>query len=237
MLETDSTIKSGESFIRLEGVTIRIAIHNPDTLSLRKAIFGQGQPKQVVTVLDGIDLEVKESQKIGIFGPNGSGKTSLLRCIVGGYKPRSGRVTVSGRINSFIDIGLGLDPEASGRANISLKLGLYSAALARDEEMIQSIIEYSGLGEAIDLPIRTYSSGMTMRLAFSIISSVDSDILLMDEWLSVGDTEFNERAQQRLSDKLSNNSILVLASHNMGLLESTCETIYMLEKGRIVNQV
>ena len=144
----------------------------------------------VVTALKDISLEIRAGDRVGLMGHNGAGKTSLLRMLAGIYEPTSGRIQIRGKVSSFINLGLGLDVEATGAENILLVGLMFGLGFDEIQQLAPSIQEFSGLGEFLDMPIRTYSSGMQMRLLFSIATSVHAEILLMDEWLSVGDSDF-----------------------------------------------
>jgi lipopolysaccharide transport system ATP-binding protein len=189
----------------------------------------------VVQALRNISLEVNAGDRIGLIGHNGAGKTSLLRMMAGIYEPTSGRVKVDGRVSSFINLGLGMDMEATGAENILLCGLMFGVEFDEIRRLTPSIGDFSGLGDFLDMPVRTYSSGMLMRLIFSIVTSVPAEVLLMDEWLSVGDNDFNVIAQKRLEDMVSAASILVLASHEEATLKRLCNTIVHLEHGAIVD--
>ena len=189
----------------------------------------------VVQALRNISLDIKAGDRVGLVGHNGAGKTSLLRMMAGIYEPTSGRVKVEGRVSSFINLGLGMDMEATGAENILLCGLMFGVEFDEIRRLTPSIGDFSGLGDFLDMPVRTYSSGMLMRLIFSIVTSVQAEVLLMDEWLSVGDNDFNAIAQQRLEDMVSAASILVLASHEEATLKRLCNTIVHLEHGAIVD--
>jgi lipopolysaccharide transport system ATP-binding protein len=189
----------------------------------------------VVQALRNISLEINAGDRIGLIGHNGAGKTSLLRMMAGIYEPTSGRVKVEGRVSSFINLGLGLDMEATGAENILLCGLMFGVDFDEIRRLTPSIGDFSGLGDFLDMPVRTYSSGMLMRLIFSIVTSVSAEVLLMDEWLSVGDNDFNAIAQKRLEDMVNAASILVLASHEEATLKRLCNTIVHLEHGAIVD--
>jgi lipopolysaccharide transport system ATP-binding protein len=189
----------------------------------------------VVQALRDISLDIRSGDRVGLVGHNGAGKSSLLRLIAGIYEPTSGRVRVQGRVSSFINLGLGMDMEATGSENILLCGLMFGMDFDDLKARIPSIQEFSGLGEFLDMPVRTYSSGMTMRLVFSIVTSVDAEILLMDEWLSVGDSEFSALAQKRLNDMVDAAHILVLASHEETVLNRLCNVIVRLDHGAITD--
>lgn len=187
----------------------------------------------IVRALDGIDLDFKEGDRIGIVGHNGSGKSTLLRTIAGIYEPISGHIDVRGKVTTMLNLWLGMDSDATGYENIQLRgllMGLRKNEIAR---LVEDIAEFSELGDYLEMPMRTYSSGMAMRLAFAISTTVTTDILLMDEWLSVGDREFSEKAQKRLLDYIDRAKILVLASHDPFLLKAVCNKVIRLEHGKI----
>lgn len=188
----------------------------------------------VVQSLRNVSLELAPGDRLGLAGHNGAGKTTLLKTLAGVYEPTTGYMECKGRVANLLDVTMGMDFEATGIDNIRLKgllHGLHSAEIARKT---RDIVEFSGLGSYVDMPVRVYSSGMLLRLAFSVVTSFDADILLMDEWLGVGDAEFSARAQERLRDVVRNASILVLASHNPEVLAAHCNRVLTLDHGRVV---
>ncbi len=196
-------------------------------------ISGDGRHRYV-TALDGISFELKSGDRLGLIGPNGAGKTTLLKVLQGIYSPTSGSLDIEGRVDSLLNINLGFRREASGRRNITLR-GLISGWNKDEiEERIDEIIEFSELGDFIDMPYKSYSRGMAARLAFSIATSFPPGILLMDEWMGAGDKSFQEKARQRMIDLTENAGIIVLASHNETLLEKTCNKTLALEGGKIM---
>lgn len=221
--------------IKLKGVDVVIPIFTSDSFSLKKHLLGLRPKVRCVHVLNNVNLEIQSGERVGIYGCNGAGKTSLLRCIAGGYYPVSGTISIRGSVSSMIDIGLGLDQEATGIDNIKLKLGLTNPALRSNKKLIQDIIDFSGLNDVIDLPLRTYSSGMAMRLAFSIATGVKSDILVLDEWLSVGDAGFSEKTKNKMNQLVEESSIMIIASHSMDLLRSVCTRLITMENGLIIS--
>jgi len=188
----------------------------------------------VVRALNGLSFEFNEGDRVGIVGHNGSGKSTLLRVLVGTYEPVSGSVKTVGRIASMLSVTLGMDMEATGYENIYLRGAIMELNPQQIDALVDEICDFSGLGEYIDMPMRTYSTGMAMRLAFAISTSVAADIILMDEWLSAGDASFSEKAQGRLARLLDQAKILVLASHDEGLIRRTCNKILHLDHGDLV---
>lgn len=189
----------------------------------------------IVQALRNITLDIRPGDRVGLVGHNGAGKSSLLRLMSGIYEPTSGHVQVTGRVSSFINLGLGMDMEATGSENIVLCGLMFGMGFDEIQERLPAIQAFSGLGDFLDMPVRTYSSGMMMRLVFSIVTSVDAEILLMDEWLSVGDADFSVLAQRRLAEMVDAASILVLASHESGILDRLCNVLVRLEHGAIVD--
>ena len=186
-----------------------------------------------IEALKNLDLEISAGDRLGIMGHNGSGKSTLLRLLSGIYEPSSGKIERSGSIASLVDISLGINAESTGRENIFLRGKLMGLSKKEIDEKIDEIIEFSELGDYIILPVRIYSSGMLLRLAFSVSTSITADILIMDEWLSVGDGAFAERASNRLRELVDSSEILVIASHTRSLIEETCNKVVWLEHGVI----
>lgn len=189
----------------------------------------------VVTALKDISLEIREGDRVGLMGHNGAGKTSFLQMLAGIYEPTSGRLSIQGRVSSFINLGLGLDHEATGNENILLCGLMFGMGFDQIRALTPSIAEFSGLGDFLEMPVRTYSSGMMMRLVFSIVTSVPAEIMIMDEWMSVGDAEFVIQAEKRLADLVSSAGILVLASHSGDVIDHLCNIVVRLEHGEIAS--
>jgi lipopolysaccharide transport system ATP-binding protein len=188
-----------------------------------------------VRSLDHLSFDIQAGERIALVGHNGSGKTTLLRTLCGVYTPTFGQLSVSGRVVSLLDINLGMDPDGTGYENILMRgivMGLSPKQIAA---RLDDIAEFTDLGEYLAMPIRTYSTGMQMRLAFAVSTSVDADIMLMDEWLSVGDAEFQEKAARRLAALVDRTPILVVATHSMELVEKACTRMIRLEHGRIAS--
>lgn len=189
----------------------------------------------VVRALNELDFEIKEGDRVGLTGHNGSGKTTLLRVLSGVYSPVSGRLRVQGKVAALLDVSMGLDPDATGFENIYLRGMMDGLRPAAIRNRTDEIADFTGLGDYLNLPVRTYSSGMLLRLAFAISTSVEAEILIMDEWLSVGDQEFSQKAAQRLDALVDTASILVVASHSSELINRICNRRMHLEHGSIVS--
>ncbi|MEI8699567.1 MULTISPECIES: ABC transporter ATP-binding protein [unclassified Mesorhizobium] len=195
-------------------------------------IEGEGRARHV-RALDGVSFSLDAGDRLGLVGVNGAGKTTLLKVLYGIYEPTSGRAAIRGRVDALFNINLGFRSEATGRRNIVLR-GLINGWTNYDiEKRMDEIIEFSELGDFIDVPFKAYSQGMAARLAFSVATSLEPEILLMDEWIGAGDPNFQDKAKKRMDELAGKAGIIVLASHNHGLLKRTCNKILELEKGRV----
>jgi lipopolysaccharide transport system ATP-binding protein len=230
------------AYLTLKNASVVLPIFNSSARSLTNKIVSaatggvltaQKGGHLSIEALKNIDLEIVAGDRIGIVGHNGSGKSTLLRLLSGVFEPSSGSIRRSGSISSLVDISLGINGENTGRENIFLRGKLMGLTKKEIDKKIDEIIEFSELGDYINLPVRIYSSGMLLRLAFSVSTSISADILIMDEWLSVGDGAFAERSSQRLKNLVDESEILVIASHTRELLEETCNKIVWLEHGLI----
>jgi lipopolysaccharide transport system ATP-binding protein len=230
------------SHITLDKVCLDFPVYNADARSLKSSLVSvatggvlRAGNKGGITVraLDDISLSIGAGERVGLVGHNGSGKSSLLRVLNGVYRPSSGTINVDGEIGSLIDINIGTNPEATGLENITMCAALMGIPKSTVAEKLTEIIDFSELGNYISMPVRTYSSGMQMRLLFSIATTMSPQILLMDEWLSVGDESFVEKAEERLGKLVSETDILVFASHSRKTITSTCNRLIWLEHGRI----
>jgi ABC-type polysaccharide/polyol phosphate transport system ATPase subunit len=174
-----------------------------------------------------------DGDRIGVIGHNGSGKTTLLRVLAGVYSPVQGTATIEGSISSFTDLTLGMDPESTGWENIIFRCAFMGLSFRDAQRLAPSIAEFSELGEYLNLPTRTYSAGMYLRLAFAISTSIEPEILIMDEMISAGDAQFIEKAKRRLSEIVDKSNILLLASHDMRVIQRLCNKVVWLERGSI----
>ena len=188
---------------------------------------------QFVQALDEISFSLKQGDRLGLVGHNGAGKTTLIRVLAGIYEPTRGSLRVVGRNVPMFDIGLGMDEEASGYENIRTRGLILGLSPEEIEERMPEIAEFAQLGDYLELPIRTYSSGMLLRLVFSIAASIHGDIILMDEWIAVGDAQFRKKTHDRLQQITQRSGIVVLASHDFGLLRETCNLGLYLDGGRV----
>ena len=187
----------------------------------------------VVKALTDITFTITEGERVGLIGHNGAGKSTLLRALTGAFEPSRGSASISGQVGSLIDLSLGINSEATGMENIVIRATLLGMSRAEIRSHLDEIIEFSELGRFIDMPVRTYSTGMNLRLAFAVSTVFRPQILLMDEWLSVGDENFRNKAEKRLRDVTEQSKILVIASHSRELIERTCNRVLWLDHGQI----
>ncbi len=232
------------ALIDARAVTVEFPIYENSHRSLKKKVLnlstggkiGSDAGKHpVVRALDQINFTFQHGERVGLTGHNGSGKTTLLRVLSGVYAPVHGSLNVRGKIASLLDVSMGLDPDATGFENIYLRGIMDGLKPSVIRAKVDDIAEFTELGEYLNLPVRTYSSGMMLRLAFAISTSVEADILIMDEWLSVGDAQFSAKAADRLERLVSKAGILVIASHDPKLIERVCTRRIHLEHGKLVS--
>ncbi len=230
-------------FVDLRNVSLDYNIYSVRAQSLRNALVNMtvggvlmrnSRDLTVVRALSNISFRLEEGDRLALLGHNGSGKTTLLKVIAGIYEPTTGTVDVSGRMSSTIDLGHGLDPEASGRQNIR-NLGLMRRlTMAQINSRLAAIAEFSGLEAYLEFPLKTYSAGMTARLMFSTATEFPSDVLVLDEWLGAGDAAFVKKAIDRMNALVAAAKIVVLATHDTGLARSVCNKLCVLDAGKIV---
>lgn len=225
--------------IKLKDVSFWYPVFDVTGRSLKVSLMRQisgGNDDAVVQVraLSDVSLELKDGDRLGLIGRNGAGKSTLLRVIAGLLHPQRGGITMSGRVVPLIAKGLGIHPELSGFQNIELPMRLLGATEREIRTARDEVPEWSGLGDFIHLPVRTYSDGMRARLMFAICTAVRGDILVMDEWLSAGDADFVEKARARLDQLLETTRIVVLSSHSMEIIRKTCNLVCWMEQGRVV---
>lgn len=197
--------------------------------------IGTGEEGRVVIkALDGVSFGIQQGDRIGLLGHNGSGKTTLLRTLAGIYEPVSGEIRTNGRVVPLFDLQLGMDPDATGFENIWMRSRLLGFTSNQVEGTLEDIAEFTELGDYLAMPIRTYSTGMMLRLAFAISTAITPDILLLDEMIGAGDAAFIARADARLKTFLTRTGILVFASHSIPLLRRWCNKGLLLQRGKLI---
>lgn len=201
---------------------------------LKKLLRRESSQRREFWLYRDLNLTIEHGSRVGVLGPNGAGKSTLLRMICGIYHPTKGTIRVTGRVAPLIEIGAGMLPELSGAENIVLNGVLLGFRHREMLEKVDRIIDFAGLQEFRDMPIKYYSTGMLMRLAFSTATDIDPEILLIDEVFGGGDAEFVERAKARMNRLLDDSNIVVLVSHQLELIKQVCTRAIWIERGRIV---
>ena len=226
-----------------EGVAINIAdvsldypLNSKGIGLLREIVTGRVKKKstRLFRALEKISLDVKKGEVVGLMGANGSGKSTLLRVIAGIYAPDEGSVRVRGRVTLLAGIGTGFQLDLTGRENIMLTGSIYGYSKIEISKMEEEIIEFSGIREFIDQPIRTYSAGMRARLGFAIVSNLEPDILLLDEVMSVGDTDFRQKSRNKIEQLIKGDATVVIVSHSKSIIKSMCDRVFAIEDGKII---
>jgi ABC-type polysaccharide/polyol phosphate transport system ATPase subunit len=230
------------AYIELRGATLDLPIYDVQSRSLKKEVMRMGRRSSIaennhgvviVRALNGIDLRLEEGDRVGLIGRNGAGKSTLLRVMAGIYAPTSGEVTRQGKSVPLLDISLGMDDNSTGYQNIRLRGLLLGMSDAEIRSKTNEIAEFTDLGDYLDLPVRTYSSGMRVRLAFAVSTAIDADILLLDEVIGVGDAAFQEKANTRLKDLHNRAEIVVLAMHSNAVIRQNCNKAVWMERGMV----
>ena len=201
------------------------------TLGLLHARFRER--RETFRAVDGVDLVVPRGECLGVIGPNGSGKSTLLRLMAGIFPPTRGELIVRGRVAPMIELGVGFHPELTGRENVYLNASLYGLSRREAGAIYPEIVEFAELEEFMDLPVKSYSSGMYVRLGFSIAAHLQPDILLVDEVLAVGDERFRAKCGERIAGLRRQGTTLVIVSHDLDVVESLCDRACLLVRGRL----
>lgn len=203
-----------------------------NTLKERIIRFNKNN-KEIRNVLKNINIDIKKGETVALIGVNGSGKSTLLKLITRIIYPTSGAIKVNGKVSSLLELGAGFHPDFSGRENIYFNASIFGLTKKEIDDRLDSIIEFSELEEFIDTPIRTYSSGMYMRLAFSVAINVDADIILIDEILAVGDQHFQEKCMDKMLELKKSGKTIVFVSHSAGAVKFLCDRAIWLKDGVI----
>lgn len=228
--------------IEFKNVTLRYPIYDSHGMSLRNqlvriatggTIEKNAGNTTVITALKNVSFTLKEGDAVGLIGHNGAGKSTLLRTMAGIYSPEEGKVIRQGETATVFEIGAGLEPELSGYDNI-VNIGMMLGLSHKEAKSLTPDIEaFTGLGDFLDLPVRTYSSGMTMRLMFAVATAVTPEVLLLDEMFSTGDADFQQKSKDRIHSLINSAKIFVFASHNTDLIKEYCNRVFLLEHGHL----
>ena len=224
--------------IQLENVGLTFHLRRQGRFSFKEILVGgmarrMRQPRVTVEALRDVNLEINEGERVGIIGHNGAGKSTLLKLLAGVYSPSTGQRRVEGRISSLFDISLGFEMHATGRENIAYRGYLQGETPRTLRSKLAPIAEFSELGSHLDMPVRYYSSGMLVRLAFSIATSIDPEILIVDEVLSAGDLAFQIKARGRMREMIAKARLVVVVSHDLGSLSGLCDWLVWLDHGQV----
>jgi lipopolysaccharide transport system ATP-binding protein len=225
--------------IRVEGVSklYRRTLPGDRLRTLKSALVGRSlasglKPEESIAALETVDFAVHHGEAFGVIGGNGSGKSTLLKMVAGMLKPTTGRITVAGRVAALIELGAGFHPEISGRENVFINGAVLGLSRKLIERRYADIVEFSGLGDFMEEPVKNYSSGMYVRLGFAVAINTDPDVLLVDEVLAVGDEAFAHRCLRRIEEFLAAGKTLLLVSHSLDLVEGVCDRVLWLDNGR-----
>lgn len=220
--------------IHVENVDKSFNVYYDKTNTMKeKLLFWNRTKREVRQILKDINLEIKKGEVVGLIGVNGSGKSTLLKLMTKIIYPNKGKIETNGKLTSLLELGAGFHPDFSGRENIYFNASIFGLTRKEIDKRIEQIIEFSELKDFIDNPVRTYSSGMYMRLAFSVAINVDADILLIDEILSVGDQHFQEKCFQKIEDLKREGKTIVFVTHGMDSVERFCTRAVWLHQGSI----
>jgi len=230
------------AFLRLHNLSVDFPMYQGGARSLKKSILANTTRGNLardalnrinVRALDDLSFNIEQGERVALLGLNGAGKTTLLKVFAGIYQPSRGQLVRSGQVSSLLDINVGMNVDLTGYENVILR-GMYMGVHPREmRKRVDEIAEFTELGDYMDMPVRTYSSGMSVRLAFATATCNAPEILLLDEWLSVGDARFIAKAKKRMNEFVQRSSVLVLASHSLDLLAEWCTRGVWLEVGRI----
>lgn len=226
-----------QDIIQVNNITVRYKIANDRVSSLKEFVIKK--IKKSITekdflALDNVSFTVKKGDIVGVVGRNGAGKSTLLKVVSGIQKPASGNIVLNGRVVPMLELGAGFDMELSGKENVYLNGAVLGYSKEFLDEKYNDILEFSELGDFINMPVRNYSSGMVARLAFSIASMVNPEILIVDEVLSVGDENFQRKSKNRMIELMSGGSTVLFVSHNIKQIEEICNKAVWLEHGKVV---
>jgi ABC-2 type transport system ATP-binding protein len=223
-----------EVAVSVQEVSKRYRLYQERNNSLKAAMMRGGRAKyDEFWALRDVSLEIPEGSTYGLIGHNGSGKSTLLKCMAKILRPDEGRIVVSGKVSALLELGAGFHPELSGRENVYLNGSILGLSKRQLEERFDEIVEFAGLEQFIDSPVKNYSSGMYVRLGFSVAINVDPDVLLIDEVLAVGDEGFQKKCNERFADLRKRGKTIVIVSHALGSLRNMCDTVAWIEHGRV----
>lgn len=226
------------AYLELDNISLVFKLRQHRRISLKEYLVNgmfwkSANPVKTISALSNVSFRVEEGERLGIIGHNGAGKSTLLKLLAGVYPPSSGRRIVNGHISSLFDLTLGFEPDANGWENISYRGYLQGETPTTIKSKLSAIAEFSELGQFLDSPVRYYSSGMLVRLAFAIATAIDPEILLVDEVLSAGDVAFQRKTRARMREMMTRASLIVMVSHDMESLRKLCNRVVWMDHGQM----
>ena len=223
-----------EPAVIVDDVSKRFRLYTERNQSLKATILNRGRSRyDEFWALQGVSFEIEKGETFGLIGENGSGKSTMLKCLSKILQPDSGSITVNGRVSALLELGAGFHPELSGRENVYLNASILGMTKAEVDARFDDIVEFAGLERFIDTPVKNYSSGMYVRLGFAVAVQADPEVLLIDEVLAVGDEQFQRRCNERLSELRHSGATIVVVSHALGSVRNICDRVAWLEHGRL----
>lgn len=234
-------MKNSNCFIELKDLTLTYELYHDRTNNLKEYLINKVLRRRyteknnaTINALFNVNLAISEGERVGIIGHNGAGKSTLLKVISGILKPTSGQISINGSVQPLIEVGAGFDPEFTGRENIYLNSYMLGFSKQQVMEKEKAIVDFADLGHFIDTPLKYYSSGMAVRLAFSIATMIEPEILIFDEMLAAGDQFFIEKAKKRIDELVNKSKIMLVVSHDLSLIEHLCTRCLLVKHGSIV---
>jgi ABC-type polysaccharide/polyol phosphate transport system ATPase subunit len=224
--------------LELDHVDLTFKVRSCNVITLKEFLLGKiftnkTRPNMEVHALKNVSFCVEQGERLGIIGHNGAGKSTMLKTLAGVYQPTRGKRIIEGRVSSLFEIALGFEPEASGWENISFRSYLQGETPKTISKKRQAIADFTELGDFLKMPVRYYSAGMLVRLAFSIATSIDPEILLVDEVLAAGDLAFQEKARNRMKEMMARAHLMVMVSHDLGSIQTLCDRAIWMDHGSV----
>lgn len=228
--------------IHLQNVSIDFPIYHANSRSFKNQLIRLSTGGRllrnaanvtVIKALDDVSVNIEHGDRVGLIGHNGAGKSTFLRTLAGIYEPSNGSIVVDGKVSPLLDLMFGIEPESTGYENITLRGILLGFNLKEIRERIDQIAQFTGLGDYLSMPMRTYSAGMRLRLAFGVATCIVPEILILDEVVGAGDRHFMDQAKQRLNELITQSSIVVLATHSHAIIEEMCNKVIWFDAGKV----
>lgn len=228
-------LKSKDDVIKVKNMTKKFKLYSDKPRTLKeRLVFWKHNKVEERLILDNISLNIKKGDTVALIGVNGSGKSTLLKLMTKIIYPTTGTITINGKLTSLLELGAGFHPDFTGRENIYFNASIFGLTAKQIDARVKDIIEFSELGDLIDSPVRTYSSGQYMRLAFSVAINVDAEILLIDEILAVGDQRFQDKCFDKLKELKNSGKTIVVVTHSLGSIKQLCNRAIWINDGKVI---